>query len=138
MKEEDRNSVAQIYPRMEAQNRPFWEGLAQNKLMIQKCTDCGNHQFPPGPFCNSCNSLAIKWVEASGKAKLWSTVIFHKQYLKAQYPDDFRVVYAKLEEGPILIARMPIETDATFDSPLRTVFHKTVDGSYLLGFELTK
>jgi uncharacterized OB-fold protein len=138
MREEERKSLAQIYPRLEALNRPFWEGLAQNKLMIQKCSACGCHQFPPSVFCVKCHSEKIEWVAASGKAKLWSTVVFHKDYLKVQYPAPFRVIYAKLEEGPLLLARMALETEAAFDSPLRATFHKTEDGSYLLGFELAK
>ena len=138
IREEERKDMKNIMPRMEELNRPFWEGMADNKLMIQKCTACGEYQFPPAAFCIHCHSDDVKWVEASGKAKLWSTVKFHKQYLKTQYPELFRVGIAKLEEGPTMFARMPVDPTPEFDEQLQAVFHKTEDGSYLLGFKPAK
>jgi uncharacterized OB-fold protein len=138
MKEEERKNVAQLLPKMEELNRPFWEGLAEKKLMIQHCKDCGSYQIPANVFCENCLSDNVEWVEASGKAKLWSTVVFRKSYLKTQYPDAFRVVCAKLEEGPSLYARMALDAEIEFDGALRAVYHKTEDGTYLLGFEPEK
>src|SRR3546814_13983000 len=42
------------------------------RLVIQKCTACGAHQFYPRPFCLACESDKVEWVEASGHGVVYS------------------------------------------------------------------
>ena len=117
--------------------KPFWDSFQKDqKLMIQKCDECGHIQFPPSPVCTKCLSKNVQWIPCSGKARLWSKVVFHKQYLEP-YPDTpYSVVCAKLEEGPIVTGRITNENaqKTTFDEPLTIRYAKTVDGTVLVEF----
>lgn len=134
IKDSLRENVASLLPVITDFESPFWDGLKEKKLFIQRCPECGHYQFPPSPVCISCLSDKVEWVECSGKATLWSRVVFHKNYLEP-YPDvPYDVILAKLEEGPIITGRISEENakKVTFDAPLRLEFVATQDGTVLI------
>ncbi len=140
MKDELRENIASLLPVVTDFEAPFWEGLQNEQLYIQQCRECGHHQFPPSPVCINCLSDQVEWVPCSGRAKLWSRVKFHKNYLEP-YPDTpYDVILARIEEGPIITGRISEEdADAvTFDSPLRIGYVTTADGTKLIRFEPEK
>ena len=48
----------------------FWDGAAEGKLLIQRCTDCGTLRHPPAPMCGNCGSLAWDAAESSGRGRV--------------------------------------------------------------------
>ncbi len=65
-------------PEPTADSAPFWEGLSQHRLMLQKCSGCGRIRHYPRPLCDSCYSFDVNWVQASGRGKVHSwTVTYH-------------------------------------------------------------
>ena len=54
----------------DAVTQPFWAGAERRQLMIQRCGQCGGHQFYPRRFCRSCHAEAVDWVAASGLGQL--------------------------------------------------------------------
>jgi uncharacterized OB-fold protein len=116
--------------------KPFWDALQNEKLMVQKCPECGNIQFPPSPVCTNCLSKEVKWSDCSGKATLWSKVAFHKAYLGPYDDVPYSVAIAKLEEGPIVTGRISVEVAANIqiDSPMIATFVKTDDGTVIVEF----
>lgn len=136
MKESKRENVASLLPVITEFEKPFWEGLQNGQLMVQKCKQCGNVQFPPSPVCTNCLSDEVEWVNCSGKATLWSKVTFHKSYLEPYKDIPYSVVMAKLEEGPIVTGRISSENAANtpFGAPLAVTYVKTADGTVLVEF----
>ncbi|GAA1997498.1 Zn-ribbon domain-containing OB-fold protein [Microbacterium ulmi] len=135
MNDFERPNVAALLPPVDEISKPFWEGLGNGVLRVQSCRGCEHVQFPPSPVCEACLSRDVEWITASGRARLWSKVRFWKAYLP-QYDTPYSVVLAKLEEGPLVTARIS-EIDAEgacFDAPLRATFPRTADGTPLLGF----
>lgn len=53
----------------------FWDGLKEDKVLIQYCGDCKTPRWPPGPMCPECASQNIDWREAPKKGKLYSWTI---------------------------------------------------------------
>lgn len=51
---------------------PYWEGTAAHKLIIQKCSSCGKHQWGPEWICNHCNSFDLEWTEVAPKGRIYS------------------------------------------------------------------
>lgn len=47
--------------------KQFYDGCKQHKLLIQKCSGCGKHRFPPTPMCPRCNSMTHEFVPVSGE-----------------------------------------------------------------------
>ena len=136
MKETSRENVGRLLPVITEFEKPFWEHLKNRQFMVQKCPECGHVQFPPSPVCACCLSDSVQWIQCSGKATLWSKVRFHKSYLDAYQDVPYSVVFAKLEEGPIITGRMADETATAtpFNAPLRITCIETADGTVLLEF----
>lgn len=87
--------------------KPYWEAAKEGKLVIQKCTDCGEHQFYPRPYCMSCGSQQIEWVAASGKGTIYTFTINHRpanEYMKDKTP--YVVAAIDLDEGVRMLANI--------------------------------
>jgi uncharacterized OB-fold protein len=57
---------------------PYWAATAQHRLVLPRCTACGEFRFPPTPFCPSCSSQEVEWVEHDGRGTIYSfTVVRH-------------------------------------------------------------
>lgn len=90
----------------------YWEGCRDHKLLIQKCADCGRHQFYPRAVCSHCGSANIGWVEASGRGSVVSYTVMHRAVSKA-YAADVPAVLAlvRLDEDVQMMTNI-IDCDA--------------------------
>ena len=59
-------------PETQPWSEKFWEGAKEGKLLIQVCKDCKSKIFYPRKFCPECWSGNLGWIEASGKAKVFT------------------------------------------------------------------
>jgi uncharacterized OB-fold protein/acyl dehydratase len=79
-------------------NRFFFDGTKDGKLLIQRCQTCGQLRHPPGPMCRNCRGLTWDHVEASGRGTIYSFVVTHYPQVPAfDYP--LPIVLVELEEG---------------------------------------
>ena len=64
-------------PEPSPETQPYWDGLRNHELRIQRCKACGLGYFYPRPFCPrpGCHSRDVEWFTASGNGKLHSYVI---------------------------------------------------------------
>ena len=94
-------------PLVEAETRPFWDAAREGRLLIQHCDPCGEPYFYPRPFCPRCWSDRVRWVEASGRASLYTYSVVHWNDLppfKARAPYVAAVV--DLAEGPRMMTNL--------------------------------
>ena len=94
-------------PEITPMTAPFWSGLKQRKLLIQRCDECHTWRFPPEIGCAACSSMQSTWTEVSGRATLYSWTIAHPPLLpyfaeRAPWP----VAVVQLEEGPRLVTNV--------------------------------
>ncbi|MGX7677479.1 Zn-ribbon domain-containing OB-fold protein [Jatrophihabitans sp. DSM 45814] len=79
----------------------FWESLAEGKLRILRCQNCGHFVHYPRPICDNCQAMDLKPEEVSGRATLysytWATQAFHP-YFVDKIPYNIAVV--ELVEQP--------------------------------------
>ena len=74
---------------------------------MQRCSACGRTWLPPGPWCVSCWSRDVDWVEVSGRGTVTSYVRFHQQYYRdGPFEVPYAVAEVTLEEGPRLYAQL--------------------------------
>jgi uncharacterized OB-fold protein len=86
-------------------NAFFWEGVEEGRLLVQRCSDCGRLQHPPGPMCPACQSLRWEAVEASGRGRVFSYVVAHHPPVPPfEYPN--AIVLVELEEGTRLVSNL--------------------------------
>ena len=94
-------------PTAELDTRPYWDAAAEQRLLLRRCADCGAAHFYPRPFCPRCWSGDVSWVEASGRATLYTWSVVHRNDLP---PFDDRVPYVAavvdLEEGPRMMTNV--------------------------------
>ncbi len=84
---------------------PFWQACLERRLVVQKCGDCGTHQFYPRPLCLACESTKLTWVEAKGEGTVYSLTTVH-----VPVSDDLKPPYVlalvDLAEGPRLLTNL--------------------------------
>ena len=81
--------------------RPFWEAAVERRLVVQRCTACGHHQFYPRPFCLACQATDLGWAECSGGATVYSQTEVGLRVLPGLEPP-YLCAVVQLDEGPRL------------------------------------
>ncbi|MEE1812270.1 bifunctional MaoC family dehydratase N-terminal/OB-fold nucleic acid binding domain-containing protein [Streptomyces sp. BE133] len=64
-------------PVINRDNAGFWQGVAEHRLLIQRCGECATLRFPWLPGCNGCGCQEWDTVEASGEGTVFSYVVMH-------------------------------------------------------------
>ena len=124
-------------PTITAVTKPFWDGVAREELLIQKCSDCEKHVFYPRTHCPHCWSSSLEWVTASGKARLKTYSVVHRPGHPgwqdiAPYP----VGIVELEEGPSMLTQLLVDSpeNLKMGDALKVRFVE-VNGTWLPFFE---
>jgi uncharacterized OB-fold protein len=88
-------------------SKPYWEGLREGRLLIQKCGRCGKLRHYPRPVCDACFAMEVEWIEASGRGTVHSWTQTHHAFLPEFAADlPYVLVTVDLEEGVRMIARL--------------------------------
>lgn len=107
------------------ETQPFWDGCARGQLLLQKCAGCGAYRHPPAPICPTCLSPEHAWVEASGRATVFTFVVVRETRAKGW---DQLVPYVSavvtLAEGPRMITNIIdiAPEDVKIDMPVQVTF----------------
>lgn len=92
---------ARILPGLDRDNRPFWTGGEQGRLLICRCGACGYYVHPPSPQCPSCASRALAHQPATGRGRVASFTVNHQPWVPMlRVPFVFAAV--ELKEQPQL------------------------------------
>jgi len=70
-----------ILPAIDRDSRPYWTGGERGELLIFRCAGCAYYVHPPVPFCPRCESLAVAAEPVSGRGRVFSFTVNHKQWL---------------------------------------------------------
>ena len=86
---------------------PFWEGTRNGQLLLQRCTQCALIRYPFASVCPECLIEDTKWIQASGKGKIVSWIVYRQPFHPA-FKDlvPYNVAWVDLEEGPRLTANI--------------------------------
>jgi hypothetical protein len=118
---------------------PYWEGARAGTLRAQRCDDCGFLRWPPASHCARCLSPRHRWVELSGRGRVYSWIVVHKSQHPAFWGDPFNVAIVELDEGPRLHTNL-IDVDPArieIGMPVEVVFEKQDDQITLPKFRPT-
>jgi uncharacterized protein len=113
-------------PRRTPFTAPFWEALAEGRLITTRSAD-GAPTFPPRDFDPVTWSRDVEWVELSGRGKLYSITAIHAapEVFRAYAP--YQVAIVDLEDGPRLATAFLGPVDTALDSPVEIVAMKYTD-----------
>ena len=81
-------------PLLNVGDERYFEAAGQGKLLLKKCSDCGQvHHFPRG-ICPHCFSSKVDWVEAKGTGTIYSYSVTRRAG-----PIPYCIAYVTLDEG---------------------------------------
>lgn len=66
------------YPLPTQETEPFWNGLRNEQVLLQRCDDCGKWIFYPRSNCSSCLSTELTWHQVSGEGTLHTFTVTHQ------------------------------------------------------------
>jgi uncharacterized OB-fold protein len=59
-------------PEPDGLSKPYWEGLRENRLLVQRCEKCQSWQFGPEWICHKCHSFDPAWAEIEPWGRIFS------------------------------------------------------------------
>ncbi len=77
---------------------PYWAGLAENKLLIQRCLSCRQWQWGPEWICHHCLTFDLAYEEIEAVGTLYS----HERVWHPVHP-------ALREQGPYIVVLIELE-----------------------------
>ena len=85
--------------------RQYWAAAFEHRLLVQRCTRCGHHQFYPRPFCLACSSRQVAWQQVSGRGSVYSLTTVRIP-VHPELPPPYVVALVELDEGPRLLTNI--------------------------------
>ncbi len=124
-------TYAKPVPDITSDNKPYFDGLNEGRLMLQRCADCGQVRHYPRPVCDACWSMKVDWVQASGLAIVHSWTVSHHPFhqgFKAELP--YTLITVDLEEGVRMNAQARDIEPASLriGMPVRIGFEQVTEG----------
>lgn len=79
----------------------FWRAAAEERLLVQRCEDCGRPQFFPRAWCHYCGADDVEWIESSGRGHVHTYTVVRRATELPAFADDvpYVVAFVELEEG---------------------------------------
>ena len=124
----------------DSDSRPYWEGLAQGELRIQRCNSCSKAVFYPRSICPHCHGDQLSWIVASGKGTIYSYTVAHQAFGSFAEDVPFVVAIVELEEGVRMMSRIvdvPRER-VTVGTAVRVTFEQVGEDLTLPYFRLVE
>ena len=90
----------------DSDSRPYWEGLAQGELRIQRCDVCSRAVFYPRSICPHCHADQLSWIVASGRGTIYSYTVAHQAFGVFAEDAPYVVAIVELEEGVRMMTRI--------------------------------
>jgi uncharacterized OB-fold protein len=111
-----------IPPTIDRGNEWFWDGVAERKLLLERCAGCGLLRRHGVPMCGACHATTSETVEASGRGTIHSWIVAtHPAELDAE---PRIVVLVELEEGLRLVSNLvgAVPSEVANDLPVELCF----------------
>ncbi|MFN0090661.1 MAG: Zn-ribbon domain-containing OB-fold protein [Acidimicrobiales bacterium] len=130
--------LAPPLPHPSPTSAPFWEGLKQGQVRIQRCRACATWVWYPRSHCSHCLSRDLEWTTISGEGVLYTFTVARQPtapQFKGQTPQMLAVV--QLDEGPRLTSTLTgvAEEQIKVGMRLKPVFDKVTDEVTMLRYQ---
>lgn len=128
----------QLLPAITPENEPHWSALADGRLVVQKCEQCGELRFPVAPVCPHCGGTASNWTELNGSCRIFSWVRYHRTYLP-EFADllPYVVVCVEVADTVRMFGRLVGHCEApVIDTPVRMVIEEWPNGRCVPAFSI--
>ena len=94
-------------PQPNADSLAYWNGARERRLLIRRCTACGEKHFMPRHSCPYCWSDRLEWVESKGSGRVYSYSIVHRAPTAAFAAiAPYVIALIELDDGPRMFANV--------------------------------
>jgi uncharacterized OB-fold protein len=117
---------------------PFWAGLRERRLVVQRCASCGTKRYPAAPLCPDCLARGGEWVEVPAEGELWSYIVYRRALSPAFAADvPYAVGLVEVDESRLqILARIDAPLDSiTIGARMRARFTDASENVTLLSWE---
>ena len=94
------------HPEPDGETQPFWDGIGEGRLRVQRCRACGRHVFYPRSVCPHCMAAELEWTDASGRGVVHAFTVVHRAPPGFAEDAPFVVALVELDEGPRMLTRL--------------------------------
>jgi uncharacterized OB-fold protein len=128
-----KNDIGPPLPHPDPLTQFFWDGVANHKLIILRCQQCGHYIHWPRPVCRFCLSLDLSPREMSGRGTLYSWTVALQPF-QPWFADKIPYIVATIEldeePGLKMVSNMVdcTEDDLRIDLPVEVTFHELAPG----------
>jgi uncharacterized OB-fold protein len=125
-------------PAYQLEYAPFWEGVRQHRLSIQRCSDCRRWIHLPAASCPSCSGDDLVFEPVSGEGEVYSYTVVQREF-GLHLPLPWVAAIVQLDEDPAIhlstnIVNCTPET-ISIGAPVRVVYKDYSDWLTLAYFE---
>jgi uncharacterized protein len=100
----------------------YWQAADEGRLLVKRCTACGEHHHYPRDICPFCASEATEWRQATGGGTVYSFSTM------GQGDAAFTLAYVTLDEGPTLLTNLVGADAYAVGQRVRVVFRPSDGG----------
>lgn len=94
-----------VLPVPDEVTQAWWDATKEQRLLLQRCTNCGHIQHYPRLMCTQCAAQELDWIESSGTGILDGfTTVFRAPSTSFEAP--YVIGRVRLTEGPVLLTRI--------------------------------
>lgn len=136
--------VMKPQPRVNEVSQPFWEGVNEGRIRLQRCTKqgCGHTVFYPRVCCPHCREAGLEWFDASGEGRVVSHTTIYRSHHDG-FNQDLPYVFGAIElvEGVILYAQLPdapADGQSLLGRTVKALFEPHGPGRKIVMFQLTE
>jgi len=94
----------------------YWQAADSGRLLVKRCTRCGEHHHYPRDICPFCLSEHTEWCEAAGTATVYSYSTM------GQGEAAYTLAYVTLDEGPTMLTNLVDGSHWCIGQRVRVVF----------------
>lgn len=126
---------APITPVPTPTSQPFWDGLADGRVLIQRCLQCDTWVYYPRARCSHCLSDSLEWTEVSGEGTVYTFTVARQPTTPAfAEVVDPVIAVVELDEGVRVTTSLEgvDPTDVRVGIRVRPVFAVAEDGVWIL------
>ncbi|MEO7020181.1 MAG: Zn-ribbon domain-containing OB-fold protein [Ktedonobacteraceae bacterium] len=90
----------------DSDSQPYWDGIAQGELRIQRCDSCARAVFYPRALCPYCHENKLSWIVATGKGTIYSYTVAHQGFGSFAQDIPYVIAIVELAEGARMMTRI--------------------------------
>ena len=88
-------------PVADRDTQAFWDAVAEHRLVVQRCSECGRWIWQPRPICPTCHASDPVWTDVSGDARVVSWTVLRPPVLTVwQDKLPFVILLVELDDAP--------------------------------------